>query len=210
VYDLIIVPGGGVTSTGELPLWVSNRFDRALERGGAAPILCLSAASAHKPLPLDSAGKPIFEASAGAKYLLARGIPTERIVLELASYDTIGNAYFARVIHTEVRGWRNLLIVNSAFHMPRTELIFRWVFGLDPDHGYTLEFDTVPDAGMPDDALAFRRSRETAGLERTRALAARIHTLGQLHQFLFTEHDLYSTRGIDVPWEVSPSLEAVY
>jgi hypothetical protein len=210
VYDLIIVPGGGVTRTGELPLWVSHRFDRALERSGGAPILCLSAASAHKPLPLDPSGKPIFEASAGAKYLMARGFPAERIFLELASYDTIGNAYFARAMHTDMRGWRNLLIVNSAFHMPRTEFIFRWIFGLAPDQGYTLQFDTVPDAGMSDHALEFRRSREAAGLERTRALAARIGDLAQLHQFLFTEHDLYSSRGVDVPWEVSPDLEAVY
>ncbi len=51
-------------------------------------------------------------------------MPAERIWAETASLDTIGNAYFARVIHTDPAGLRRLLVVNSAFHMPRTRMIF--------------------------------------------------------------------------------------
>ena len=63
---------------------------------------------------------------------------SSRILAETCSYDTIGNAFFARTVHTDPRGLRRLLIVNSKFHMPRTEAIFRWVFGAAPDCGYDL------------------------------------------------------------------------
>jgi hypothetical protein len=210
VHDLIIVPGGGLTAAGEVHPWVRSRLDRAVEVSGSAPILCLSAASGHKALPLDRAGKPLFEAVAGARYLMERGVEPSRILLEFASYDTIGNAFFARVMHTEWNERRRLLVVNSEFHMPRTEFIFRWVFGLAPDRGYHLEFDPVPNLGMPADALAFRRAHEAKGLERTQALAPRIATLAGLHRFLFLEHDLYSASGVDRAWETSPDFERVY
>ena len=61
-YDAVIVPGGGVRAGGELPPWVKIRFDRAIERSGEAPIVCLSAGTGHRPNPLDQTGRAIFEA----------------------------------------------------------------------------------------------------------------------------------------------------
>ena len=209
-HDLVIVPGGGLTPGREVYPWVRARLDRAVEVSEGAPILCLSAASAHKPFPLDDSGKPVFEACAAAKYLVDRGVEPRRILMEFASYDTIGNAYFARVIHTEWNEWRRLMVVNNAFHLQRTELIFRWVFGLAPDRGYRLEFESVPDVDMPAEALEFRRAHEAKALQRTAALTPRIRTMTELHRSLFLEHDVYSAAGIERPWVMGADFDRVY
>src|SRR5215831_13344947 len=120
-YDAVIVPGGGVREGDELPPWVKDRFDVAIERSGEAPIVCLLAGTVHRPNPLDQTGRAIFEASAGAQYLLRKGFPAERIYIELASWDTVGNAYFARTVHTDPSGWRRLLVITSEHHVARAE-----------------------------------------------------------------------------------------
>jgi uncharacterized SAM-binding protein YcdF (DUF218 family) len=191
IYDAVIVPGGGVRQGGDLPPWVKKRFDVAIQRSLEAPIVCLSAGTVHRPNPLDQTGRAIFEASAGAHYLLRRGIPAERIHIEVASWDTVGNAYFARTMHTDPSGWRRLLVITSEHHMARTEAIFRWVFGLAPDLGYALSFDAVPDTGIENAVLQARNDREKASLALVRALTTRFRTLAQLHHWLFTEHDAY-------------------
>ena len=136
------------------------------------------------------------EAAVGARYLLAQGLDPVSILLETASWDTIGNAFFARVIHTDRRGWRRLLVVNSAFHMERTQAIFRWVFSLVPDSGYTLAFETVPDVGASEEDFARRRARERGSLARVQELRERIRTIVELHEFMFFKHGAYSVEGL--------------
>jgi hypothetical protein len=211
VYDLIIVPGGGLRPDGTLPSWVRNRFDRALEIRRTEPILCLSAGTVHKAPPLDDNGRPIFEASVGAGYLLARRLDATSILTETASWDTIGNAFFARAMHTDPRGWHRLLVVNSAFHMARARAIFEWVFSLSPDLGYSLAFETVPDVGAPDADFACRRERERASLERVQELRRQIRTMAGLHEFVFFKHGAYSVEGlINGPEAVPEQLMHLY
>ena len=141
---------------------------------------------------------------------MGRGLDAKDILTEIASYDTIGNAFFARLIHTEFGGWRRLTVVNSAFHMARTEAIFRWVFGLAPDRGYELTFDTVPDVGMPPDDLAIRYEHESRRLRRVRELRDQIGSMAELYRFLYHDHDCYSTPGLLKHRERDERLERVY
>jgi len=192
-YDAILILGGGVHECGKLPLWVEARLQRALDLEQGEPIITLSVGTTHKPPPLDEHGFPIFESVAAASYLADHGIAPERILVEATSYDTIGNAYFSRVIHVDPAGFRRLLIITSAFHMPRTEAVFRWVYGLDaPARGYELHFEVTPDAGVSVEALEARREKERASLERLRPAMARITTLQELHRWLFGEHGAYA------------------
>jgi uncharacterized SAM-binding protein YcdF (DUF218 family) len=154
-YDAIIIPGGGVRAGGVLPPWVAARFDRALEVAGDALLIPLSAGTPYKPPPLDERGFPIFEARAGSEYLIQRGVDPRRILIEESSYDTIGNAFFSRVIHIEPRGLRRVLVITSAFHLERTAAVFRWVYSLD-GNACVVEFDSVPDVGIDSEALQAR------------------------------------------------------
>ncbi|NJK28082.1 MAG: YdcF family protein [Coleofasciculaceae cyanobacterium SM2_3_26] len=188
-----MIPGGGVREQGELPLWVERRLDKAIELYQGEYIITLSAGTVHKSPPLDSNKFPIFESVAGAKYLVNRGVPTQKVLIETCSYDTIGNAYFSRIIHVDPGKFKKLLIITSAFHMPRTEHIFKWIYGLDaPENSYVLAFEAVADDGMDAESLNARRQKEHRSLLALAALTDRIHTLQQLHQWMFSEHDAYA------------------
>ncbi|MCC6616621.1 MAG: YdcF family protein [Anaerolineae bacterium] len=195
VYDAVLVPGGGLLADGTPPPWVIARLELARARAGEAFIITLSAGTTHKPPPLDARGFPRFESVESARYLAAQGVAPERILTETASYDTIGNAYFARVIHTEPRGWRRLLVITSEFHMARTRAIFEWVYGLAPKAGCSLAFEATPDIGIDPAALSERQTREAQGLKAVHDLAGQITSLAQLHGWMFSEHRAYATAG---------------
>jgi len=38
------------------------------------------------------------------------------------AWDTIGNAWFTRVMHTDMTDTRKLLVVTSDFHLPRSQV----------------------------------------------------------------------------------------
>lgn len=49
---------------------------------------------------------------------------------EVASFDTVGNAYMSLCIHAIPAGWRRLAVVTSDFHMPRSRALFADIFRL--------------------------------------------------------------------------------
>ena len=192
-FDVILIPGGGVRPGGTVPPWTRERLDHALRLRQDEPVMVLSAGTVHRPPPLDTEGFPVFESLAAARYLIEQGMDPRKILLETCSYDTIGNAYFARVIHVEPGNYRRLLVVTSEFHMPRTESVFRWVFGLDGgEHTYHMDFKSVPDKGISRDALQARCEREKKSLEQFMKTRKKISSLNQLHKWLFQDHAAYS------------------
>ena len=104
-FDAILIPGGGLLPDGKPPRWVRERLDKAIEIADARFFVTLSRGTVHKAPPLDERGFPIDESTASAMYLLDRGVPEDRILTETASLDTIGNAYFSRVIHIDPWRW---------------------------------------------------------------------------------------------------------
>lgn len=221
--DAIVIPGGGQTEDGKPQPFVAARLDRALElwrrlddaqqrRGpsgsghdassggtggaeGRPPLVVLSAGTMHKPNPRDAAGFPVYEAESEARYLMAKGVPAAAIVEEKLSLDTIGNAWFLRLLHTAPRGWRRLHVVTSDFHLPRTRAIFDWVFGLGGGGGggYKLSYEGVENRGLSAAAVAEREAREAKSLANVRALAARLTTEAALHAWLHSEHGAYAS-----------------
>ena len=192
-YDAILIPGGGVRDGGELPIWVKRRLDRALQIQQGEYIITLSAGTTHKPPPLDDRGFPIFESIAAANYLVRRGLNPQQILSETSSYDTIGNAYFSRVIHVEPRRLRNLLIITSEFHLPRTKSIFQWVYGLEVDSThYQLNFESVTDESIDRQILQARKEKERESLEQLSPIKRQVKTLQDFHKWLFSEHGAYA------------------
>jgi hypothetical protein len=195
IFDAILILGGGVREGGSLPPWAQRRFDLAVELQEGEPIVCLSAGTTHRPTPRDEFGMPIFEAVAGARYLISRGIPPAQIRIEAASWDTIGNAYFAKIMHVDPMGWSKLLIITSAFHMPRSRAVFNWVYGLAADRIYDLRFAEASDAGLDESMIAARCNKEVAALEQFQRVATSLSSLRALNEWLFAEHRAYAAAG---------------
>lgn len=190
MYDAILILGGGVRERGELPPWVAVRFDLALELARGEPLVCLSAGTTHRPPPIED-GFPIAESVAGSRYLLRRGVPASRIRIENASYDTIGNAYFAKLIHVDPPEWRKLLIITSEFHMPRTQAVFDWIYGFEPGR-YQIDYRATPDCGLAPEHLSLRREKEREALKAFERLRRQLGSLRTVHEWLFTEHEAYA------------------
>ena len=194
VIRAIVVPGGGLEDGGNLPPWVRARFDRALAIASRDTIMiCLSAGSVYRPPPLNAHGYPIFESSIGGLYLIRNGIAPEKVWLETSSYDTIGNAYFARTIHTEPSNLRRLHIITSQFHVSRVRRIFEWIFGCD-DGGYQLSFEATPNVGIDASSLRARTEKEQRSMRDLSQLIPSLPTLRHVHTFLFTKHYAYRQR----------------
>ncbi|MFH1978484.1 MAG: YdcF family protein [Candidatus Aenigmatarchaeota archaeon] len=192
-YDAIIVPGGGLDPNGTPHSWVKKRLDKALEvYTGKEFLIVLSRGTTHKPPILDKKGFPIDEATSSSEYLLKKGVDRKNIRAERSSFDTIGNAYFSRVIHTDPMGLKNILVVTSKFHMTRTKSIFKWIFNLEPLRvKYKIDF-LESDDGMRANLTKLKHERERSRLNQIKERQKRIKTLLQLHEWLFTEHDAYS------------------
>ena len=100
-------------------------------------------------------------------------------------------------MHAELRGWRDVLVVTSAFHLPRTRAIFEWVFGLPEAGGrrrppVRLAYEAAADVGLSEEHLAARRQKERSALEALEARTmAEVADLGALSAFLFERHGAY-------------------
>jgi uncharacterized SAM-binding protein YcdF (DUF218 family) len=130
-FQAILILGGGVPQNlEEPPAYVQRRCDDAAsvvqirkiiqptsKKGkqkstASLPILCLSAGTAHLPQLMSADGLPIWESTAAAAYLQKR-YGLENVYVETTSFDTIGNAFYARTTHTDIAGWKRLLIVTN-------------------------------------------------------------------------------------------------
>ena len=67
-------------------------------------------------------------AKAMADDAIAFGIPEKDIILEKRACFTIENARFSKEI-VDKEGWKNIIVVTSGSHLPRTKLIFKRIFG---------------------------------------------------------------------------------
>ena len=147
-YQALVVLGGGpANADGVLPEWVKRRCDVAVELyhccakallkpgGGqrdhrSLVIITTSAGTIHTPSFMDGDGFPVTEARKSAQYMITHGVDPVHILEETASWDTLGNAWFTRIMHTDVIDLQRLLVITSDFHLPRSQAIFEWVFAL--------------------------------------------------------------------------------
>jgi len=199
--DAILVLGGGRPIHRSLPPpWVTSRCDLAAQAHNLldkTPILTLSAGTAHADQLLNDKGLPVWESEASALYMIAKHqIAVENIFMETSSYDTIGNAYFARTSFCEVFRWKKLLIITSEFHMPRTRAIFDWIFNTPNNSGgenpgYRLLYLQSPNSGLSEEIVAARIEREEIGRKRVITQQKKYDTLPKVLKFLTTEHGMY-------------------
>ncbi len=112
--DAIVVLGAGLY--GEIPSPVlRSRLDAALpliERQPGVPVIVTGG---------QGEGEDIPEALAMQRYLVAKGVPAERIVLEDRSTSTEGN--FALSLPLLPEGARRVAVVSNDYHLYRARMI---------------------------------------------------------------------------------------
>jgi uncharacterized SAM-binding protein YcdF (DUF218 family) len=123
--DAVVVLGGifgPPVSDGFLPN-IGDSIER-LEAGirlvqqGRAPLLVFTAAY----IPWDE--RRIYEGELSRHEALARGVPAERILLTREVEDTADEARAVAEL-ARSRGWKHVILVTSAWHMPRAARQFR-------------------------------------------------------------------------------------
>ncbi len=67
-----------------------------------------------------------------ADELIRSGVNRRKVSSEICSYDTIGNAYFSRLLFAQPLGLKRFLVITSKFHMPRVQTVFNWIYHLTP------------------------------------------------------------------------------
>ena len=204
-YHAILIPAGGQTADGPPP-HVLARLERAVHLYEMSPdpkpyVITTAWGTPHKPCPHDASGFERLESQDNAKYLLSHGVDPSRILEESVSLETVGNAYFARVMHTDVRALRRLVVINNHFHMPRTRAVFGHVFRIPPREGapdaaYELDFVEVDDR-LPRDVLEVRLQKEEAALPKFAPggpWQSSTPTLRDLHDWVHRENMAYASR----------------
>jgi len=59
------------------------------------------------------------------------GVNPSKVITELNSRDTVGDAYFTKINLALSLNWKNLCVVTSDYHVKRTKEIFSFIYGND-------------------------------------------------------------------------------
>ena len=196
--DAILIPGGGLNPDGNVKESIRASLDAAIElQDRVNYIITLSRGTPHRP-PVITNDFPVDESVSGANYLLENKVPREKIIVENTSIDTLGNAYFARMI-TDYLGLRRLLIINPAFRHIRNFAVFGDVFKLpskrDPKPNYELHYYQTPSFGLTPKELIARLRHELEASFAFDRLIKRITTLEGLSDYIYREHEAYRAGG---------------
>lgn len=123
--DFVVVLGSGLRPDGGVPPLLANRLERARRVWAAAS----RRGGEFKPMLIVSGGQgddeQVPEASAMASYLIARGFPADRLLLEDQSRSTEENLLFSKAIMDELRPGARVMVVTSDFHAFRAALLAR-------------------------------------------------------------------------------------
>lgn len=218
-FDAVIIPGGGINhGPHTLREYVQSRLDAAYELDDKTRYyMVLSRGTPHTAPVRDMYGWGLDESDISARYLYEKGVvDRSRILIDNWSLDTIGNAFFARQMLAEPMGLRKLCIINSKFHMERTQEVFNWVFNLPKGSGetaeqngakYELYFFATENTELSETQVLARRDKEVDSLELFRTKTAKNYTnMSQLARFMFTEHMAYACEGMmERHWPTKPT-----
>lgn len=118
--DAIIVLGAGIAPDGVSQV-LGDRLETALAlyRDGRAKKILLTG---------DHASPHYDEVAAMRKYLEARGVPSDALLLDGAGVDTFSSIARARMVY----GIKSAIVVTQAFHLPRALWLAR-ALGMEAD-----------------------------------------------------------------------------
>jgi len=147
----VIVLGGGLQKTTENGNHIYYPHDQVIQRLDKAYETFLSnkvdyivtTGNYSKRTEIDpSVCGPKTEGEVGKLYLLEKFKEERRkitrslndwLLFENQSFDTLGNAWFAKKLCLEPNQIKSCTIITSDFHMKRSKILFKWVLGSEYD-----------------------------------------------------------------------------
>lgn len=152
-YDIGVLLGGFSKSTQDSDLLVNERGDRLIQT-----IYLYKKGLIKKILISGGSGKLIgsesIEADLTSKYLKNIGVPDSAILIENESKNTIENAKYTFELLNKTQPNASILVITSAWHIPRSKMIFDKAFNrkLDyyPTDYYGKEKYDISDYYLPD------------------------------------------------------------
>lgn len=192
MFDAIIILCGGISyNNSYVPnAWSLPRCEEALKHSTKYYIISTKY-TCYKPPYTNEKGFPITESEVYAQFLISKGVPPKKILLETMSVDTIGNIYFTRLLHTDVRQWFRLAIITSKFHMARVRTIGNIIWNLEPSQPYNIVYIATDDSMIPEHILKKRQEKETQQTKNTISQLIHIQNMSDLHNWMYTHHKQY-------------------
>lgn len=215
-WDAVVVLGGGLDAAAQPQPWVIARLERAIQvADNTKYIIVLSRGTPHKPPPLDTLGFPVDEATASARFLIqVGGQNPQKILKDMWSLDTLGNAYFTRFMLCEPLKLKRLLIITNHFHLERTKYAFENVFRISSGSeqtSFSLEFESVENRNMNDQQLQVRTEKEHQALEILKSLFHQVDSVEKLAEYIFTKHGAYSAQQVtNSEFDSNSTLKSTY
>ena len=135
--DVILVLGNGINPDGSLPPKAQRRVAKGVEmfKKNLAPRIILSGAySWHLSAP-----PPVSEAQGMKDFAISLGIPSQKILMEDHSRDTLANILFTKLQYLKPNDWHDLIVVTSYENIERAEVLCQKILGSD----YTVKMEGI-------------------------------------------------------------------
>ncbi len=181
---LIIALGRGIRPDGRIPKITQNRAKKAVRLFKQNPNSTLLISAGYwgfqRFTPPNTEAKPMKAIA------LSMGVPASKIILEEISRDTLGNAYFTRLI-ADKHGWKKIIVVTSKDHLERTKYYFEKVYG----PGYELRF-VLAETGLSKKALEKIAKFEKLALKLANLKNVQAGDLKEIGNYIFKKHIMYN------------------
>jgi len=203
IDTVYVIPGGG-SKDGEYPLWTKQRtlaaYNHSLQHPNSV-FLALSAGSFNAPNQKMKDGRIIFECQYTMNQLLELGISKDRVYGDWQSWDTVFNAFVARMFvegvlaitaknTTSTIPRLNVEVFISDFHTARVKAACEWIFGLTPNlldnTDVLLTVHSVNSSGIAwtsKEEYDLRLQHEAKGVELIQKNAEIVKTISEFYSF---------------------------
>lgn len=206
----LLIPVNGNASAVQVSISTQKRLDAAAaiyEQGDL--VITSTGYTVNKKPYSNQEGYPVFEAVIAARYLRdEHNIDANSIVAETFSRDTIGNIFLSYQTILSPLKISSVKIVSSAFHLPRVELITRFLLQLFPEYCRSVQFFGCEDHNDSDEVYNAIVKKEQEAVAKLHVLQARIKSGVQFTKWFFEEHLAYNYR--NDPQPATPLIQQAY
>jgi vancomycin permeability regulator SanA len=192
--NFIFVLAGGNKNDKEPNDFVKYRLDKAIDIFNSNSIIvCIGGGTYHKPPNLTNKGFVKHESSICAEYLIKKGIPSDKILREWSSYDTIANGFFAFTNFILPLNIKNFFIISSDFHIERAKLIFNY-FNKIFNKNCSIKYISV-ESKLDSVILKIRNERElNSRLSFQKNIIEKLNDLESFSMWFYTKHNSYKSQ----------------